>query len=137
MRPPVLVLAGLLANLDHAARNHMPASIGGGVFTPGECEEIADCIRALQKRRGGKARTVACVICKTEMKGSARARAAGWVVLKYGTRAVCPTCDSSYARPTPGDEPDWRDEQKAEEAERRRKIVDAMPIEDVDGLRGG
>jgi len=102
MRPPVLVLAGLLANLDHAARNHMPASIGGGVFTPGECEEIADCIRALQaaKPSGRPARLITCTICDCTTHGATKARKAGWIVLKYCRRAVCPECDRAHARAT-------------------------------------
>jgi hypothetical protein len=34
-------------------------------------------------------------------------------------------------------EPDWHMQQKAENAARRAAIVDAMPMEDMDGLRGG
>lgn len=33
--------------------------------------------------------------------------------------------------------PDWHQQQKQEEAERRRIIVENMPNEDCDGLRGG
>jgi len=42
-----------------------------------------------------------------------------------------------YDADTSDTEPDWHEQQMAEAAERRRKIVDAMPYEDMDGLRGG
>lgn len=40
-------LETLAANLRHAARTGKPASIGGGEFSPAECEALADAIRQI------------------------------------------------------------------------------------------
>lgn len=69
-----------------------------------------------------------------------RARALGWSLDPAGRASLCPDCVRKRQAKLDAERdqtPDWRDEQKAEEAERRRKIVEAMPTEDADGLRGG
>lgn len=107
MTPPFL--ATFLANLYRAGIDHMPASIGGGTFSPDECMRVYKHIleaqallthfqnnaqaKAPRKRGAGgrPPRLVECIGCDETVLGMRKAVAAGWAV---GSRsALCPVCD--------------------------------------------